>query len=192
MSRPIWTTQSGPLVTGMITVKWVEQPLRISELSGSHSSTTPHSLCAISTRYNNKSLGPFFEDLIVDAAAARPRRGLHWGSTAAHHRARWCSSQLPPTSRRLVSQPRRGDMLLPWKYTNANRPATHVAHSWTSPAMDDGLSSATHHAQRRARAELEKRSSCKSEAATCTGLLGEQPWSYSLPPRAELIGILPT
>ena len=30
--------------------------------------------------------------------------------------------------------------------------------------MDDGLSSATHHAQRRARAELEKRSSCKSEA----------------------------
>ena len=169
---PPGRAESGPLATGMVMVKRVERLLRNYTLRWSHRSSTPHSLGAISTPYNNKSLGPFFEAVSVDAAAARLRRGLHRRPKAAHRRARWCSSQLPPCSRRLVPQPRRSDMLLLWKYTIANRPATHAAHSWASPAMEDGVCSATHHAQQRPRAEHPKQSSIRtcirSEVQTCT------------------------
>ena len=99
---PPGRAESGPLATGMVMVKRVERLLRNYTLRWSHRSSTPHSLGAISTPYNNKSLGPFFEAVSVDAAAARLRRGLHRRPKAAHRRARWCSSQLPPCSRRLV------------------------------------------------------------------------------------------
>jgi len=67
--------------------------------------------------------------------------------------------------------------MLPLKCTVDGRTAAHVAHSQPSSATDDGLRSASHHAERRPRAKHLKRSSCESEAATCTGKV--EPRSYA-------------
>ena len=160
VSRPIWTAESGPLVTGRVTMKWLKRPLHNSTLRWSHSSSTPHSHVCVAHGTTKEFRRPEVEADAVDAAAGRPKRGLHRQPRAARRRARWSSLKLLPCSRRPLSQPRRMKIMLPVKSAHAYGAATHAAHSWASPAMDDGLSSATHHAQRRARAEHPKRSRC--------------------------------
>ena len=58
---------------------------------------------------------------------------------------------------RLLAQPRRTEMMLPSMYTHADRAATLATHSQASLAMDGGLCSASHDAQRRPRAKHPKR-----------------------------------
>jgi len=111
VSRQIWTAQSGPLVTGRVTMKWVERLLHNSTLRWSHSSSTPHSRVLCTRGTTTKVCGPAVDADAVDAAVGRLKRGLHRQARAARRRARWSSLKLPPCSRRPLSQLRRTKMI---------------------------------------------------------------------------------
>ena len=61
---------------------------------------------------------------------------------------RRCSSELLPSTRRLILLPPSAAMMLPWQCALVGRAATHVAHSQASPVMTDALGSVNHRAQR--------------------------------------------
>ena len=87
-SRPTGTAPSGTLATGMVAVKWVEQPLHNSALRRSHSSTTPDSLCAFVHAAQEESRDQIFEADAVDATIGRPERWLRRQPKVARRRAR--------------------------------------------------------------------------------------------------------
>ena len=127
--RTIGTVPSGALVTGMVTVNWVERQLHNSALRWSHSSCTPQVVEPANTPCSMK---------VVDRSSrltlsTLQQHGTRVGCTVRQKtRVVECAGAAQSChhgSPRLVLQPLGVEMLLLWKSTFAGRTAAHVAHS---------------------------------------------------------------